>query len=184
MAAPDSQLPAPVPEQMPAPAPVPAPVPEQPPAQLPSPQTPQGPESLCPACDYDLTAQIELAHRFRCPECGNAWSRHQLRAFLAGKPYWGPIPKILCGLPVAAALWTLLAQMSGLSRGDIYIDAFLIVPLYLWPCMTWLAFMNSRRRHGDFSYIVAAFLGTLLTLIATIALPFVAIMVFSILTGG
>jgi predicted RNA-binding Zn-ribbon protein involved in translation (DUF1610 family) len=158
--------------------------PEQPPAQLPTPQTPHGPENLCPACDYDLTAQIELAHRFRCPECGNAWSRDQLRAFLAGKPYWGPIPKILCGLPVVAALWPLIAPLSGLSRGEASFDVLLLIPLYLWPCMTWLAYMNSRRRHGDFSYVVAAFLGTLLTLIATIALPFVAIMVFSILMNG
>ncbi len=161
--------------------------PHSPPAPLdpnPAPKPAHGPETRCPACDYDLTTQIELAHRFRCPECGNAWSRDQLRAFLAGKPYWGPIPKILCGLPVVAALWPLIAPMTGLSRGDASIDVLFLIPLYLWPCMTWLAFMNSRRRHGDFSYVVAAFLGTLLTLIATIALPFLAIMVISILMSG
>ena len=145
---------------------------------------PPGPESLCPACDYDLSAQVERASRVICPECGNTWHRDQLRAFLAGKPYWGPIPKILCGLPVAAALWPLIASMSGFSLGDSYGVAFFVVPLYLWPCMTWLAFMNSRRRHGEFSYIVAACLGVLLTMIATIALPLVAVMVLMILLGG
>jgi predicted RNA-binding Zn-ribbon protein involved in translation (DUF1610 family) len=157
------------------------PVPAEPPARQAAPVPEQ--EARCPACDYDLRGQPELASKLTCPECGEIWHRDQLRAFLAGKPYWGPVPKILCGLPVVAALWALIAPMTGLSTGQPELDGLIVAPIYLWPCMTWLAFMNSRRRHGDFSYVVGVVLGMLLTLGAVIALPFVAIMVLVILSG-